>query len=292
MTIIWRNLGKNKELFRQAAKSRQFIIFDTETTGLGKNDEIIELAACKCIYHENRFKVFDTLHVYIKPSIKVPENVTEIHGITNEFLEDKPTAQELFPLIQSFMGESPVVGAYNSSFDIRMLSSLYDRCGARLTVGLEIDLLKIVKDILCEQPMKDHKLGTVANTYGVDAGIEFHNALDDVHVTIRVMNAMIKDMAENGQSRRLMPVKVYKINFAELYRGNSRLYVITSAGVIYYQFKNDKWMPNDEKLNLEKLDMADVERQIFALSGCDDYKSLLKKCKEGTFSSKKGIVNE
>lgn len=284
---IWRNLDKNKQLFNLAARSKPFIVFDTETTGLRKEDEIVEFAACKCTYKDGDFYITNTLHVYIKPSKPIPEEVSQINGLTNDFLDDKPTEQEVFPLIRGFLGEKPVVGAYNSGFDVRMTKAMYARCGNTLELGGEVDFLKIAKDIFCEQKMKDHKLATIANTYGVDSGIEFHSALDDVRVLIRVVNAMLHDIQDNGVVKtEQVPVTVYKLNYYDGFRGNSRIYAITSAGPIYYDLKNDRWMPNDERVHMEQLDMDSVEAQVFRLANVQDYKELRKRCREGALAKK------
>ncbi len=284
---IWRNLEQNKKLFNLAASSRPFIVFDTETTGLRKEDEIVEFAACKCMYKEGAFYITNTMHMYIKPSKPIPEEVTEINGLTNEFLGDKPTELEIFPIIKNFLGKNPVLGAYNSGFDVRMTKAMYARCGEVLELGGEIDFLKIARDIFCEQKMKDHKLSTIANTYGVDEGIEFHSAMDDVRVLIRVINAMMNDIKENGIIKtQLIPVTVHKLNYYEGYRGNSRIYAITSAGPIYYDLRNDKWMPNDDRVCMESLDMDSIEKQVFRLAGASDYKELRKLCREGALIMK------
>lgn len=278
MPRIWRNLDKNKNLFNLAAKSRPFIVFDTETTGLKKDDEIIELAACKCMFYNGKFVATHMFHTYIRPSKPVPLEASEVNGLTDEFLSDKPDEETIFPFIYDFFGDSPALGAYNSGFDVRMLRQMYERCGRVLNVALEVDFLKIARDILCEQKMKDHKLGTVANTYGVDEGIEFHSAMDDVRVLIRVMNAMIQDILLNSaDSGSLAKVRVYKLNYYAGYRGHSRLYAITSVGPIYYDLRDDKW---GSKQDLSKVDMQDMEQQVFQLSKCADYKELRSFCQK------------
>lgn len=287
--MIWRNLEKNKADLTYAAKSKRFIVFDTETTGLKDTDEIIEFAGCKCCFQNGEFKVYDILHLYIKPKTPVSEKISEINGLTNDFLSDKMSESEAYGYIRQFMGDSPIVGAYNSCFDVRMLAGMYTRCGDELLVEKEIDLLKIAKDIFCGQKMKDHKLITIANTYGVEEGVQFHSAIDDVKVLIRVINAMITDINKNGVSKTTQQqVKVYKLNYYEGYRGNNILYAITSGGVVYYQFKTDKWIPKDPSTDLNLIDMADLEAQVFALSGCTDYKDLHKKCETGVYSYQKG----
>ena len=288
--MIWRNLEKNKDLLQQAAKSKAFVLFDTETTGLGSDSQIIEFAGFKCFFKDGAFVPYDICHLYIKPDKPVPPETTEVHGITDEFLSDKMDERQAFPVISGFLGEAPVLGAYNSAFDIKMLTGLYKRCGREFHAGLDVDILKIIRDIFCEQKMKDHKLETIANTYGVDEGIEFHSAKDDVTVLLRVTNAAIKDIrdaCEKGSPDKI-PVQVYRLNYYEGYRGNSRLYVITSSGPIYYDFKNDKWMANDSSLDLSTIDMAGMEKDVFKKAGVDDYKALKKECDKGTFGTSSG----
>lgn len=283
---VWRNLEKNRQLLKEAARSGAFIVFDTETTGLKAEDQIVEFAGFKCLYKNGEFCHYDVLHLYIKPDRPMPEEVTEINGLTDEFLSDKMSEREAFPIIRDFLGDAPVLGAYNSGFDVKMLSGMYDRCGSRLNVGLEVDLLKIARDIFCERALKNHKLSTIANTYGVDEGISFHSAKDDVIVLIRVLNAMLRDIKENGADGNEF-VRVFRLNFYKGYRGKSRLYCITSRGPVYYDFMSDKWMPGDEKIDLEKINMQDFENQVFSKAGCFDYRELRKKSLEGAFTYQK-----
>lgn len=101
---IWRNLEKNRSLINQAAASQAFIIFDTETTGLTDQDQIVELAALKCRYTSEGFTPYEELHLYIKPDVPMSEKAAQINGLTEEFLSDKPTEREIFQQIKNFMG--------------------------------------------------------------------------------------------------------------------------------------------------------------------------------------------
>lgn len=270
---IWRNLEKNRSLINQAAASQAFIIFDTETTGLTDQDQIVELAALKCRYTSEGFTPYEELHLYIKPDVPMSEKAAQINGLTEEFLSDKPTEREIFQQIKNFMGETPVLGAYNSPFDVKKLSYLYKRCGDQLNIKCEVDLLKIARDIFCEIKLPNHKLCTIANTYGVDEGIQFHSAMDDVKVTVKVLNCMINDLKNPGSEKERKKVRVYKVNYFPMFRGMCRIYVVTSAGTIYYSLKESVWGSKDNKVNLSAIDMDYVEKQIFALYGCNDYKS-------------------
>ena len=276
--IIWRNIERNKEVLNAAAKSGAFIIFDTETTGTGRDDDIIELAAYKCRYSRANggFTKYEIFHEFIKPDVPVSEGASKVNGITNEFLKNKATIHEIMPKVLEFFGENPVVGAYNSPFDVRMMKHMYEKTGHQFMPLLEIDLLKIAKDIFCEQKLRDHKLGTIAKTYGVDQGITFHSAIDDVEVLLRVTNAMIDDMNRNCKKNDLKKINVYQVNYYDGFRGDKRIYIPTSEGTIYYAIKDDRWGAKDD-VNLSLIDMEDVERQVFEKSGCGNYKDIFAK---------------
>ena len=71
------------------------ICFDTETTGLSpeNGDRLVEIGAVELINHVPTGKIF---HEYINPERDVPEEVVKIHGLTNEFLKDKPTFNQIW----------------------------------------------------------------------------------------------------------------------------------------------------------------------------------------------------
>ena len=273
MGIIWRNLEENKKLINEAAIRKPLIVFDTETTGLGRDSEIIEFAASKCIFKGGMFVETESIDMFIRPQNPVPAKATEVNGITNEFLVDKPSEDKAIIKIDEFLGEMPSLAAYNSAFDIRQMQQMYERQGREFKYGLDVDFYKIARDVFCGQKMKDMKLGTIANTYGVDEGIKFHSAIDDVHVLIRVINCIISDIRKNGVSR-FDKVNVYKLSFYEGFRGNSRLYVYTSQGVVYYAFKDDKWLSGNDKTDIDKINMRAVEHAVFQMAGCSTYKEL------------------
>ena len=75
-----------------------------------------------------------------------------------------------------------------------------------------------------------------------------------------------------------MDVRVNGLYYREGYRGDSRLYVHTSSGSMYYAFKEDKWLPSGEDTKLQGVRMDQVEKQVFAMTETDNYKDLKKYC--------------
>ena len=99
-------------------KTDIFACIDCETTGLDpKVDEIVEVAVTVFSF-ENTIASYETL---VKPPITIPESSIQIHHITNEMVQDKPSIAEVLPKIFSITGDLVIIG-HNISFDIEMLS--------------------------------------------------------------------------------------------------------------------------------------------------------------------------
>jgi DNA polymerase III subunit epsilon len=96
------------------------IILDTETTGLDPiiGHRIIEIG---CVELINRMPTGKTFHSYINPEREVPQEAFAIHGISTEFLKDKPKFNEIVDDFLSFIGDSRLV-IHNAEFDIKFLN--------------------------------------------------------------------------------------------------------------------------------------------------------------------------
>lgn len=90
-----------------------FLVFDTETTGLGDDDEIVEI----CLIDRNGFIM---LNMLIKPTKPIPAEATAIHGITNEMVANAPTWRDVHGAVGNLFFKYGFV-AYNASFDSRMI---------------------------------------------------------------------------------------------------------------------------------------------------------------------------
>ena len=99
---------------------RMPVVFDTETTGLDRQAEIVEIAAVS----SEGIVLIDTL---IRPSRAIPAEATRIHGITNRDVATAPTIAELLTELWQVFGQNPVA-AYNLPFDVRLL---LQSCNAR-----------------------------------------------------------------------------------------------------------------------------------------------------------------
>jgi DNA polymerase-3 subunit epsilon len=97
------------------------IILDTETTGLNPaiGHRIIEIG---CVEIFNKSKTGKIFHFHINPEREVPEEAFKIHGISTEFLKDKPVFKDIAQQFVDFIEDSPLI-IHNAPFDIKFLNA-------------------------------------------------------------------------------------------------------------------------------------------------------------------------
>jgi DNA polymerase-3 subunit epsilon len=106
------------------------IVLDTETTGLDpfQGHRVVEIG---CIELLNRIPTGQSFHRYINPERDVPPEAVAIHGLSTEFLKDKPFFAEIAEELAAFIGDAPLV-AHNALFDIAFLNAELERAGKLL----------------------------------------------------------------------------------------------------------------------------------------------------------------
>ena len=97
------------------------IILDTETTGLNPSsgDRIVEIG---CIELLNQVPTGDFFHTYVNPERDMPEEAFSIHGLSTEFLLDKPKFKEIMEDFLAFIGDVPLI-IHNAEFDLRFIDA-------------------------------------------------------------------------------------------------------------------------------------------------------------------------
>lgn len=141
------------------------IVLDTETTGLDplNGDRLVEIG---CLELVNRIPSGQTFHAYLNPERAMPAEAFAIHGLSDEFLKDKPLFVTVADDLVGFLGDAPLV-IHNAGFDIGFLNAELERAG-RPPIGRErlIDTLLIARrkhagasnrlDDLCARYAIDH----------------------------------------------------------------------------------------------------------------------------------------
>ena len=102
------------------------IVFDTETTGLDpyQGDRLVEIG---CIELVNGFPTGQVFHSYLNPERDMPDGAFQVHGLSVEFLRDKPLFADICEEFLSFVGDAPLV-AHNAMFDLGFINSELERC--------------------------------------------------------------------------------------------------------------------------------------------------------------------
>ena len=103
------------------------IVFDTETTGLDPftGDKLVEIGAVELINH---VQTGVTYHQYINPERSISEEVVKVHGLTEEFLKDKPIFSDICDDFIEFVGDAKLV-AHNASFDMKFINYELEKAG-------------------------------------------------------------------------------------------------------------------------------------------------------------------
>jgi DNA polymerase-3 subunit epsilon len=170
------------------------IVLDTETTGLyAKNgDRVVEIG---CVELVDRKPTGRRLHRYLNPEREVPMEAQRIHGLTDDFLADKPKFREVAAELADFIRDAELV-IHNASFDMEFLNVEFGLLGqpdmesARALCGGVIDTLKMARDL---RPGKRNSLDALCSEYGVDnSNRQFHGALLDAELLAEVYLAMTR----------------------------------------------------------------------------------------------------
>lgn len=124
--------------------AKREIVFDTETTGFDARgaDRITEIGCIEIIDFLPTGREF---HAYLDPLRDVPEKVTEITGLTTEFLKGKPLFKDVARDFLDFIGDDPLI-AHNAEFDMGFVNAELERAGFdRLPASRFIDTLKMAR---------------------------------------------------------------------------------------------------------------------------------------------------
>lgn len=159
----------------------RLIILDTETTGLSAEggDRIVELG---CVELVNRKLTGNNLHLYFNPERDSHEEALRVHGLTTEFLSDKPKFAEKAQEIARFVEGAELI-IHNAPFDMGFMNKEFSRAGLKplnqFVTGV-IDTLAMAKEMY---PGKRNSLDALCDRLGVDnSGRTLHGALLDAEL--------------------------------------------------------------------------------------------------------------
>ena len=159
-------------------------VFDLETTGLQiTKDRIVQIAIIKILPDGSK----KDLNLVVNPEMVIPQEVIDIHGITNEHAAKAPTFKELAPQIISFIGDSDLAGFNSNKFDIPVLAEEFLRVNAKFDLSQRafIDVQNIF------HKMEQRTLIAAYKFYCNKDLKNAHTALADAQATWEVLDAQI-----------------------------------------------------------------------------------------------------
>ncbi|MBR6231711.1 MAG: DNA polymerase III subunit epsilon [Alphaproteobacteria bacterium] len=176
------------------------IVLDTETTGLNpeKGDRIVEIG---CVELENHLPTGKTYHQYINPMRSISQEVVAVHGLTEEFLSDKPIFSEIADEFLAFVGENTPLVIHNAAFDMNFLNTELKACGKPiLSENNVIDTLLIARK---KFPGAKVNLDELCKKFNVDASRRtVHGALLDSELLADVYLELITNRELNFSSTK------------------------------------------------------------------------------------------
>ena len=199
------------------------IVLDTETTGLSPDDgdRIVEIG---CVELHNHLPTGEEFHTYINPNMPMPDGAFKIHGLSDEFLQDKPNIGDVLDSFLDFLDNSTLV-IHNAEFDLKFLRREMNLAGSKR------ELKNKVVDTLTEArkkfPGSQASLDALCRRFKIDnTDRELHGALKDARILSKVYFELlggsqadlklITDVTDNTPSQKNQrPSRVYDITTEE-----------------------------------------------------------------------------
>ena len=176
------------------------VVLDTETTGLEpkQGHRIIEIGALELIDRQVTGRQF---HTYINPEREIDQGAMEVHGITEEFLRDKPRFAEISDDLMAFADGAELV-IHNAAFDVGFIDNELSLTGHKHSsikvVATILDTLELARDL---HPGQRNSLDALCKRYDVDnSSRTLHGALLDAEILADVYLAMTGGQVDLGLS--------------------------------------------------------------------------------------------
>ncbi len=159
------------------------IVLDTETTGLDplRGDRLVEIG---CVEMVNRMPTGQTFHVYLNPERDMPQEAFNVHGLSSEFLADKPLFAAVAEDFLTFIADAPLV-IHNASFDIGFINAELTKVSrAAIPRDRLVDTLTLARR---KHPGVSNRLDDLCSRYAIDNSRRTkHGALLDAELLAEV----------------------------------------------------------------------------------------------------------
>jgi DNA polymerase-3 subunit epsilon len=221
------------------------VVLDTETTGLDprQGHRVIEIGALELIDRQLTGRQY---HVYLNPEREIEQGALEVHGITEEFLRDKPLFAEIADDLLAFADGAELV-IHNAPFDIGFIDNELSVTGHRhasiTEVSTVLDTLELARDL---HPGQRNNLDALCKRYEVDnSSRTLHGALLDAEILADVYLAMTGGQVDLGLSLE-SSAESDEDDDGHLHAGHPELLVLKA---------------NEEELAQHEARLNDIEKQ-------------------------------
>lgn len=225
------------------------IVLDTETTGIepSQGHRIIEIG---CVEVINRRLTGNHFHVYINPQREIEQEAIEVHGITNDFLRDKPVFKDVAEQFVDFINGAELV-IHNAPFDVGFMDHEFAHNAATKNIKTA-DICAVLDTLVLARKMhpgQKNNLDALCRRYGIDnSHRELHGALLDAEILadvylmmtggqtkLNLNSANAAQQAGDGNNIVRLParqktLKVIRATADELQEHERRLDIVEKAG--------------------------------------------------------------
>lgn len=302
--MYWKADQQETEKFLSLIKKHiPFVVYDLETTGKKSNvDYIVQFSANRYEVINGIYEQVDSIDLFIKPPVIMSQEVIDIHGITNEFLENKPTEDEVFPQIREFLRDAVISGYNIVKFDNKFMSELYKRMGETFEPDNVVDIYSIAKENIYPKDVKtfllendkenqyernDPKLyslslSNVIKYLHIDEEIRFHTASEDVKATWLCAINLAKqntrffsypwDKRKKADIIRMDPFKkssTINYTYVTLCSNDGQYFKL------YYDNRTKGWVSEDES-TIMQLDMPSIHAKALEIAKQQGFDNLEK----------------
>lgn len=213
---------------------RPLIFFDIETTGTNiVKDRIVELCAIKIHPDKSRFELLQRFN----PGIKIPPDVSQVHGITNEMVKDEPSFKKKVDEIALFFSGCDLAGFNIAKFDVPLLVEEFLRAGLDYNPVENAKIIDAMSIFIKKEP---RNLKAALKFYANEELKNAHSARADVEATMKVLNGQLQKYSDlNPSPDSLNEFSISNNTFLD-YDGK---FARDNSGNIIFTFGKNKGLP-------------------------------------------------
>ncbi len=185
--------GTDKTIMQHRLRDLEYVVFDTETTGLNaeQGDKIISVAGVRIV--NQRILPNETFDQLVNPERKIPKESIRYHGITDEHVGNAPTIGEVLPKFKEFVGDAVLV-AHNAWFDMRFIRQRETQSGVKFN-NTVLDTLML--SVCLHGHEVEQSLDAILDRLGIEV-MNRHTAISDSLATAQLLLSLIDLLEAKG----------------------------------------------------------------------------------------------